>query len=200
MKIKTLPHTPSPESFFQPLYQQHEGNLKVTQFPLISSVWLSYFCKLNQICFYWLFCAICLHVLPQHMYIYDKACIYALQGNSFQTLSPSLTSQITFAVYTVALGFCESLIIYWKSTLLSEFTASQPTLWYFLFLAAVKSGSIHNQQERQVTKREQVHPQQKSLTYNTRWPLMSFTAQLEAHNQTPHCLDEKFNHDNMMHL
>ncbi|KAM9353548.1 uncharacterized protein ABDE67_005933 [Symphorus nematophorus] len=28
MKIKTLSHTPSPASFFQPLFQQHEGNLK----------------------------------------------------------------------------------------------------------------------------------------------------------------------------
>ncbi|XP_034465983.1 interleukin 21 receptor, tandem duplicate 2 [Hippoglossus hippoglossus] len=28
MKIKTLSHTPSPAPFFQPLFQQHEGNLK----------------------------------------------------------------------------------------------------------------------------------------------------------------------------
>lgn len=28
MKIKTLSHTPSPAPFFQPLYQQHKGNLQ----------------------------------------------------------------------------------------------------------------------------------------------------------------------------
>lgn len=33
MKMKHVCHTPSPEPFFRPLFQQHEGNLKVNYWP-----------------------------------------------------------------------------------------------------------------------------------------------------------------------
>lgn len=62
MKMKHCYHTPSPAPFFQPLFQRHEGNLKVRRYHILLSFSLSYLfflCKMSHLGFCHVCCAIC---------------------------------------------------------------------------------------------------------------------------------------------